>query len=169
MSAQRLHTRPAFSLSRAMTPAAVVQIAAQSRSSAMQRAMVLDASSTHAAAQWLHATAQALQSAMQREKSCALTTAANKRRRPAVGKGRQTRKDPPATSSGKGPRPYRVTRWSAARHGVLELWVVEGLGHAWSGGSAQGSYSDGRGPRASTQMWRFFAKHTATDTGLTGH
>lgn len=98
----------------------------------------------------------------------AWTTAADKGRRPAVGKGRQTRKDPPATSSGKGPRPYRVTRWSAARHGVLELWVVEGLGHAWSGGSAQGSYSDGRGPRASTQMWRFFAKHTATDTGLTG-
>lgn len=84
-----------------------------------------------------------------------------------VGKGRQTRKDPPRTSSGRGPRPHRVTRWSVDRRVQLELWVVEGLGHAWSGGSAKGSYSDARGPRASTQMWRFFARHVATrPTGL---
>src|SRR6478735_8821470 len=86
-----------------------------------------------------------------------------------VGKGRQTRKDPPRTTSGRGARPHRVTRWSAQRRVQLELWVVEGLGHAWSGGSTQGSYSDIRGPRASTQMWRFFARHTATaPTGLAG-
>lgn len=84
-----------------------------------------------------------------------------------IGKGRQTRKAPPRTASGRGPRPHRVTRWSAGRQVRLELWVVEGLGHAWSGGSAKGSYSDARGPRASTQMWRFFAKHVATGpTGL---
>jgi poly(3-hydroxybutyrate) depolymerase len=52
------------------------------------------------------------------------------------------------------------------RQVVLELWVVEGLGHAWSGGSARGSYSDVRGPRASTRMWRFFARHTAEAPGL---
>ncbi len=86
-----------------------------------------------------------------------------------VGKGRQTHKLPPRTTSGRGPRPYRVTRWSAGRQVVLELWVVEGLGHAWSGGSATGSYSDVRGPRASTQMWRFFARHAAADPGLAGH
>ncbi|HEY5881280.1 MAG TPA: PHB depolymerase family esterase [Nakamurella sp.] len=86
----------------------------------------------------------------------------------AVGKGRQTRKDPLRTASGKGPRPHRVTRWFAGREAVLELWVVEGLGHAWSGGSAKGTYSDARGPRASTQMWRFFAKHTSADPGVTG-
>ena len=86
-----------------------------------------------------------------------------------VGKGRQTRKDPPRTSSGRGPRPHRVTRWSAGRQVQLELWVVEGLGHAWSGGSAEGSYSDIRGPRASTQMWRFFDRHvSSTPTGLVG-
>jgi poly(hydroxyalkanoate) depolymerase family esterase len=94
--------------------------------------------------------------------------AAAKGDRPAVGKGRQTRKNPPRTSSGRGPRPYRVTRWSAGRQVVLELWVVEGLGHAWSGGSAKATYADPRGPRASTQMWRFFAKHTAAAPGVTG-
>ena len=87
----------------------------------------------------------------------------------AVGKGRQTRQDPPRTTSGRGPRPHRITRWSAGRQVVLELWVVEGLGHAWSGGAADGTYSDIRGPRASTQMWRFFARHRAAGpTGLTG-
>ncbi len=85
---------------------------------------------------------------------------------PAVGKGRQTRKSPPRKSSARGPRPYRITRWSARGRVQLELWVVEGLGHAWSGGSAKGSYSDVRGPRASTQMWRFFARHTTDGTGL---
>lgn len=69
MSVHRQQKRPAFSLCLAIAPAAVVQIAAQSRSSAMHRARVLDASSTHAAAQRLHAVAQALQSEMQRLKS----------------------------------------------------------------------------------------------------
>jgi poly(hydroxyalkanoate) depolymerase family esterase len=88
----------------------------------------------------------------------------------SIGKGRQTRTAPPRTASGRGPRPHRVTRWSAQRRVQLELWVVEGLGHAWSGGSAKGSYSDSRGPRASTQMWRFFARHAATQpTGLAAH
>jgi poly(3-hydroxybutyrate) depolymerase len=40
---------------------------------------------------------------------------------------------------------------------VLELWQVDGLAHAWSGGAAGGSYSDPHGPRATTAMWDFFA------------
>ena len=55
-------------------------------------------------------------------------------------------------------RRYTVTRWYSARgRKQLEYWQVEGLGHAWSGGLADGSYSDPRGPRASTAMWQFFA------------
>jgi poly(hydroxyalkanoate) depolymerase family esterase len=53
-----------------------------------------------------------------------------------------------------------VTRWYSARgRKQLEHWQVEGLGHAWSGGLKDGSYSDPRGPRASTAMWQFFAAH----------
>jgi poly(hydroxyalkanoate) depolymerase family esterase len=58
-------------------------------------------------------------------------------------------------------RRFTVTRWYAARgHKQLEYWRVDGLGHAWSGGAADASYSDPRGPRASTAMWRFFASHS---------
>ncbi|MFC4638223.1 alpha/beta hydrolase family esterase [Deinococcus hohokamensis] len=39
---------------------------------------------------------------------------------------------------------------------VLQKYVISGLGHAWSGGSTAGSYSDPCGPDASTLVANFF-------------
>ncbi|WAC71016.1 PHB depolymerase family esterase [Roseateles sp. SL47] len=60
----------------------------------------------------------------------------------------------------EGGRPYtRRSYFDANGQSQAELWLVEGAGHAWSGGDQAGSHADWQGPDAAGQMICFFSAH----------
>ena len=53
----------------------------------------------------------------------------------------------------------RTTTLDSKDRCIGEQWVLQGIGHAWSGGSGDGSFTDPRGPDASAEFVRFFLEH----------
>jgi len=80
------------------------------------------------------------------------------------------------TDRGPGAQPTAVTRTGRVPGGhaytrtcyqdftsadLAECWTIHQGGHAWSGGLPRRSYTDPRGPDASTEFIRFFDEHPA--------
>ena len=53
----------------------------------------------------------------------------------------------------------RAVYHDARGQAILEQWQIHGAGHAWSGGSPSGSFTNPNGPDATREMLRFFFAH----------
>ena len=70
--------------------------------------------------------------------------------------------------SGSGGRSYTVLTWNDTNGTEIEeYWKINGMGHAWSGGSSSGSYTDPNGPSATNAMYTFFMHHPMQGGGAT--
>ena len=82
----------------------------------------------------------------------------------ALGSGRTA----PRVTEGRSAQGHAFTRSEyLARDGsvAVEHWRLHGAGHAWSGGSTQGSFTDPTGSDASAEMLRFFLAHPKKQQG----
>jgi poly(3-hydroxybutyrate) depolymerase len=122
----------------------------------------MDAAARVVPALVIHGTADAVVDPVNAQHAVRQWMATNRR---AAGGGHEMdvdRPDATVRDDGSGARPFTRRTWLDARGRVVqELIEVEGLGHAWSGGAAGGSYTDPRGPSASDAIHDFFARVSA--------
>jgi poly(hydroxyalkanoate) depolymerase family esterase len=74
-------------------------------------------------------------------------------------KANTVRQEQPRSASGR-----TVTRnivAGADGRAIVEFWLIDKGGHAWSGGNSGGSFVDPEGPSASREMVRFFLNEAA--------
>lgn len=78
------------------------------------------------------------------------------------GKDNETVKSQPAIKSeGSVPNGHKFTKYVYADGRgrlLMEKWIVNDLGHAWSGSPKAGPFADDKGPNASRELWRFFSE-----------
>jgi poly(hydroxyalkanoate) depolymerase family esterase len=62
-------------------------------------------------------------------------------------------------SSGVTAQGFHFSKRVVGKPSLIEEWSVDELGHAWSGGSKDGTYTDERGPDATHEIMRFLMEH----------
>jgi poly(hydroxyalkanoate) depolymerase family esterase len=75
------------------------------------------------------------------------------------------------TQTGQVTNGYSYTTYTYNYQGsvLMQKYMIDSMGHAWSGGSnaSPATYTDPKGPDASTLMWNFFMSHPKGGTGST--
>ena len=69
---------------------------------------------------------------------------------------------PTSTTHGQvsGGHSYTSSTWNDNKgNEVQEYWVVNGMGHGWSGGRSSATFTDSQGPSATQAMYKFFMSH----------
>ncbi|HEX7737958.1 MAG TPA: PHB depolymerase family esterase [Ktedonobacteraceae bacterium] len=77
---------------------------------------------------------------------------------------------PASTTNGQvsGGYAYTTQTWNnTSGTEIEEYWKISSMGHAWSGGSSSGSYTDPKGPSATNAMYTFFMNHPMRQGSVT--
>jgi poly(hydroxyalkanoate) depolymerase family esterase len=119
----------------------------------------MDAAARVVPALVIHGTADAVVDPVNAQHAVRQWMATNRRAAGGAYEPGLDRPDAAVRDDRSGTLPFTRRTWLDARGRLVqELIEVEGLGHAWSGGAAGGSYTDPRGPSASDAIHDFFAR-----------